>query len=96
MKKLLAFMGNILYIGTIICDVIEILVVPVLFSVIGILNQYPWQYYAVSIGGFFAIAIIIQSACHLILKRFEKKYESTLVKLFRKTQAQNKENHLDP
>ena len=35
MKKLLNFIGNILYIGMIIWDVIEFLAIPALFLVIG-------------------------------------------------------------
>ena len=84
MKRLLNFIGNILYVGMVIWDIIEFLAIPALFLVIGLLNSFPWQYYAATIGGYFIIAIVIQIICHFIFKHFEKKYESALMRLFEK------------
>lgn len=74
MKKIFDFVGGILYIGMIIWDVIEFLAFPVLFLVIGLLNSHPWQYYAIAIGGYFALFIILEIILHFIFKAFNKKY----------------------
>ena len=74
MKKFLGFIGNILYIGMIIWDIIEFLAIPALFLVIGLLNSLPWQYYAVSIGGYFALFIILEIILHFVFKALDKKY----------------------
>ena len=88
MKKLLNFIGNILYIGTIIWDIFEILALPALFLILGLINSLPWQYYAITIGGYFAFFIILQIVLHFIFKAFEKKYtpliERKLEKYFNK------------
>ena len=74
MKKLLKFIGNLLYIGMIIWDVIEFLAIPALFLIIGLINSFPWQYYALTIGGYFALFIILEIILHLIFKALNKKY----------------------
>ena len=74
MKKILGFIANILYIGMVIWDIIEFLVLPVLFVIIGLINSFPWQYYAVSIGGYFALFIILEITLHFIFKALDKKY----------------------
>ena len=88
MKKLLNFIGNILYVCMIIWDIIEFLAIPALLLVIGLLNSFPWQYYAISIGGYFALFIILEIILHFVFKALDKKYtpliERKLEKLFDK------------
>ena len=88
MKKLLNFIGNVFYIGMIIWDIIEFLAIPALFLVIGLLNSFPWQYYAITIGGYFALFIILEIILHFIFKALDKKYipliERKLEKYFNK------------
>ena len=74
MKKFLGFIANILYVGMVIWDIIEFLAIPALFLVIGLLNSLPWQYYAISIGGYFALFIIIDVVLNLVFRALEKKY----------------------
>ena len=74
MKKFLNFVGNILYVGMVIWDIIEFLAIPALFLVIGLLNSFPWQYYAISIGGYFALFIILEIILHFVFKALDKKY----------------------
>ena len=74
MKKLLGFIVNILYVGMILWDIIEFLALPALFVIIGLLNSFPWQYYAISIGGYFALFIILEITLHFIFKALDKKY----------------------
>ena len=88
MKKLLGFIANILYVGMVIWEIIEFLAIPALFLVIGLLNSFPWQYYAISIGGYFALFIILEIILHFVFKAFDKKYtpliERKLEKYFNK------------
>ena len=88
MKKILGFIANILYVGMVIWDIIEILAIPALFLVIGLLNSFSWQYYAISIGGYFALFIILEIVLHFIFKALDKKYtpliERKLEKYFNK------------
>ena len=74
MKQLLNVIGYILCVGMILWEVIEFLAIPALFVVIGLLNELPWQYYAISIGGYFALFIIIDIVLNLVFKALEKKY----------------------
>ena len=74
MNKLLDFIGNILYIGMIIWDVIGFLALPALFIIIGLMNSFPWQYYAITIGGYFALFIVLEIILHFIFKALDKKY----------------------
>ena len=88
MKKLLNFVGNILYVCMIIWDIIEFFALPAIFLVIGLLNSFPWQYYVISIGGYFALFIILEIILHFIFKSLDKKYtpliERKLEKYFNK------------
>ena len=71
-KKLLNFIGNILYIGMVLWDILEILAIPALFLVIGLLNSFSWQYYAIAIGGYFALFIILEIILHFVFKALDK------------------------
>ena len=88
MNKLLNFIGNILYIGMIIWDVIGFLALPALFLIIGLINSFPWQYYAITIGGYFALFIVLEIILHFVFKALDKKYtpliERKLEKYFNK------------
>ena len=74
MKRILNFIGIILYIGMIIWDVIELLALPALFLIIGLIHSFPWQYYAITIGGYFAFFIVLEIILHFIFKALDKKY----------------------
>ena len=86
MKKLFDLLLNILYIGTVIWDIIGFLALPALFLVIGLMNSFPWQYYALTIGGYFALSIILEIILHFVSKALDKKYtpfiERKLAKYF--------------
>ena len=88
MKKTLNFIGIIFYIGMVIWDIIEFLAIPVLFLIIGLVKSFPWQYYAITIGGYFALFIVLEIILHFIFKAFDKKYtplvERKLEKYFNK------------
>ena len=78
MKKLLGVVANVLYVGMVIWDIIEFLAIPALFFVIGLINSFPWQYYAIAIGGYFAFFIILEIILHFIFKALNKKYTPLL------------------
>ncbi len=84
MKGLLKFFDFILTIIYVIWEAAEILIIPAIFIAVGFLNDLSWKYYAATVGGYFIICIIVQIILHFIFKRFEKKYESALMKLFKK------------
>ncbi|MBQ8566871.1 MAG: hypothetical protein IJ445_04725 [Clostridia bacterium] len=88
MKKIIGFIANILCIGMVIWDIIEFLALPALFLIIGLLNSFSWQYYAIAIGGYFALFIILEIVLHFIFKALDKKYtpflERKLEKYFNK------------
>ena len=71
MKKLFGFLGNTLYVGMVLWDIFEFLAPPVLFLVIGLINSFPWQYYAIAIGGYFALFLILEIMLHFIFKALE-------------------------
>lgn len=76
MKKLLNVIGVILTVVIIIWDTVEFLALPALFVIIGLLNAFPWQYYAITVGGYFAIFAIAEIILHFVFKSMEKKYIS--------------------
>ncbi len=82
MKSFLKFLEVFFTIVYVIWNVFEILAIPALFLTVGLLNAFPWPYYAATIGGYFVIAIVIQVICHFLFQHSEKRYESALVKLF--------------
>ena len=74
MNRFLRFIGIIGTMIMIICDIAEFLAVPALFIVIGLLNSYPWQYYAISIGGYIVLFIVAEMIAHFVFKTWNKKY----------------------
>ena len=74
MNRFLHFIRIIGTITMVICDIAEFLAVPALFIVIGLLNSYPWQYYAISIGGYIVLFIVAEIIAHFVFKTLNKKY----------------------
>lgn len=68
--------GVILSIILTIAELIEFLILPAVFVLLGILYQLPWQYYAITVGGFFILLAIGELAIYLIFKALNKKYAS--------------------
>ena len=74
MKRVLNFIGIIFYIGMVIWDIIEFLAIPALLLIIGLIKSFPWQYYAITIGGYFALFIVLEIISHFVFKALDKKY----------------------
>ena len=84
MKGLLNFIGAVLTVFMVIWDILEILAIPILFTIIGILNSFPKEYYLISIGGYFALFIVAEIAARLIFKALDKRYTPILERKLRK------------
>lgn len=80
MNKLTKGLLTMLGIFGAIAEMIEILFFPIVFLIVGLLQQFPWQYYAITIGGYFAIMIVSELILHLIFKALGKKYSSRFVR----------------
>ena len=91
MKGLFKFLDILAGIILILMDLLEILAFPALLVLVGLLNSYHWQYYALTIGGYFVIAAVLQLTLHLIFKKLEKKYTSALERLIQRLSS-SKEN----
>ena len=89
MKGFLKFINIIGTIILIIWSLSEFLAIPALLTIIGLINKFPWQYYAFSIGGYFILFILIEIIAHFISKAIDKKYtpffEKKLNQIFNKT-----------
>lgn len=84
MRKMLKFLDIIFTIIMIIWDIIEFLAAPALFIIIGLLNSFPWQYYVITIGGYFSLFIIFEIVAHFVFKALNKKYSPILERKFEK------------
>ncbi len=76
MKKSAKVLMMLLSILFAIVELVEFLFFPLIFLIAGLLLQLPWQYYAITIGGYFALFILGELLLYLIFKRLEKKYSS--------------------
>lgn len=89
MKVLLHLIGICVTILMVIWDIAEFIAVPALFILVGILNSFPWQYYAITIGGYLALFITAEIVAYFVFKALDKKYtpiiERKLDKYFSKS-----------
>ena len=83
--KVLLFVFGIF--GAII-ELIEFLLLPTLFLLFGLWQQMPWQYYAITIGGYFGLWLLLEIALRLIFrwvgKKYSSRFERALVRLVSK------------
>ena len=84
MKSFLNFLGIILTAFMVICDIVEFLAVPAVFVVIGVLNSYSWQYYAIAVGGYFVLLVVVQIIMHFVFKSLDKKYTPLITRKIEK------------
>ncbi len=68
----------------VIHDMLELLALPILFLLVGIFNALPWQYYVITIGGYFVILAVIEIVLHFYFKHWERKYTPALGRLVNK------------
>ena len=88
MNRFLHFIGVIGTIIMVIWDIVEFLAIPALFVIIGLLNSFSWQYYAITIGGYVVLLLLAELVAHFVFKALDKKYtpliERKLEKYFNK------------
>lgn len=84
MKGFLKLFDVISTILIVIWEAVEILAVPALLAVIGALNGFPWEYYVISIGGYFLLFALIEIICSLVFKALEKKYTPVFRRIINK------------
>lgn len=81
MKKILLTLLGIL---CAIIELVEVLFFPIVFLIAGLLLQLPWQYYAIFIGGYFALLLLGELILRLIFKKLDKQYSSRFAKKLEK------------
>ena len=81
MKKTLLTLLGIL---CAIMELIEFLFIPIIFLIAGLLLQLPWSYYAIFIGGYFALFFLGELLLYLIFKKLAKQYSSRFAKKLEK------------
>jgi uncharacterized membrane protein len=77
MKKVLLFLLAL------VCgfmELLEVLALPILFLILGLWQDLPWQYYAITIGGYFGLLLIGELVIHLIFRALERKYTSRIAR----------------
>ena len=84
MRRSLKLLGIILTVLMVLYDIAELLAVPVLLVVIGLLNSFSWQYYVISIGLYFLLLLVGELIAHLIFKAIDKKYTPILERKIKK------------
>ena len=76
MKKVssawLALLGIICF----IVDCIEVLLLPIAFLILGMWQQLPWQYYAITIGGYLGVLFLLEGILYLFFKLLGRTYTS--------------------
>ena len=79
-KVLWSFLGILCILG----ELLEFLLLPAVFLFLGLWQQLPWQYYAITIGGYFGLFILLEGILHCVFRMVEKKYSSRFVKKSKK------------
>ena len=59
---------------------LEVLALPILFLILGLWQNFPWQFYAITIGGYFGLLLVLGGLMHLIFKLLGRKYTSRLAR----------------
>lgn len=77
MKRPLTFVDDIFPVMVTILNILRYSALPILFAVIGLIFSLPWQYYAITIGGYFAIVVITKSIRYMIIKILCKASEAS-------------------
>lgn len=78
-KRFLAVLGVICT----ICELVEYLTLPAIFAVIGVWLQLPWQYYAITIGSYFAVLALGETMIWLFFQALGRPHSP---RIFRKVQ----------
>lgn len=94
MKRFLTVLGVIGAMG----ELLEFLALPAIFAVIGAWQRLPWQYYAITIGGYFGLWLVGELLLRWIFHILGKQYSSRIARKFGKIAARlsgEKQNSAD-
>ena len=84
MKGLLKILIILLSVIVTLLELAEFLLLPALFALIGALNHCPWPYYAITVGGYFALMLIAELILRLVFHALNKQYASRFSKKIEK------------
>lgn len=82
MKRFLKFLSGLFAVAIFIIELAEILGLPIAFLLIGIFCDMPWQFYLISIGGYFVLLVIAEIVVRLIFKSTSPILKRKLERLF--------------
>ena len=91
-KKLLHAIAAVLYALMVIWEVLEFLLLPALFVLLGLWKSLPWQYYAITVGGYFGIFLVMELVLTLIFRLLDKKYVPLIVRKLKKHFGETEED----
>ena len=95
MKSLLKILIILLSVIVTLLELAEFLFLPALFVLIGALNHFPWPYYAITVGGYFALMLIAELILRWVFHALNKKYSSRFSKKLEKIIARFFANRKD-
>ena len=91
-KKLIHAIAAVLYALMVIWEILQFLFLPALFVLLGLWQDLPWQYYAVTVGGYFGIFLVMELVLTLIFRWLDKKYVPRIVRKLKKYFGETEED----
>ena len=91
-KKLIHAIAAVLYALMVIWEILQFLFLPALFVLLGLWQDLPWQYYAVTVGGYFGILLVNELVLTLVFRWLDKKYVPLIVRKLKKYFGETEED----
>ena len=76
----------------ILCQLVYLLIEPLIFATVGMIFQVNWQYYLVTIGGYYAFSAVWEFVVFLMSDKDSKKFHAPVVRRFKKVLARFSQN----
>lgn len=84
MKGFVRFISAFLAVTTTILEFLEYLVIPAFLVIIGLWNNFSWQYYVISISICIGFYVIVELIAYFVMRAIDKKYTSRIEKKLEK------------
>lgn len=84
MKRAFQKLGIFVAVFIIIWNIGEVLAFPAFLVVIGLLNSYPWQYYAFFVGGYIFLYALVDLVTYFLFKSNNEKYAPLIKRRYKK------------
>ena len=68
-------------------NLIELLLAPLIFATVGCIYHVSWQYYMLTIGGYFGVMVVWELLARYVCEDSAKKYHCPFVRKLKKIQA---------